>query len=62
MGDDGFILGDGGWWWIILGCGEWWWEYWVMVGGGGIFWVVVGGGGWWCEVAQFIIASLMPLL
>ena len=33
-----------------------------MVGGGGIFWVVVGGGGWWCEVAQFIIASLMPLL
>ena len=36
--------------------------FWVMVGGGGIFWVVVGGGGWWCEVAQFIIASLMPLL
>ena len=27
VGDDGVILGDGGWWWIILECGEWWWEY-----------------------------------
>ena len=23
VGSGCFILGDGGWWWIILGCGEW---------------------------------------
>ena len=34
MGSDWFILGDGGWWWIILGCGS--------VGG-----YILGGGGWW---------------
>ena len=38
--DDGrFILGDGGWRWIILGCGEWWWVY---LGVGGWWWLVVG--------------------
>ena len=23
----GFILGDGGWWWVLLGGGEWRWVY-----------------------------------
>ena len=27
VGSSRFILGDGGWGWIILGCGEWWWVY-----------------------------------
>ena len=27
VGSSRFILGDGGWRWIILGCGEWWWVY-----------------------------------
>ena len=27
MGSGRFILGDGGWWWVILGYGEWWEVY-----------------------------------
>ena len=46
VGSSRFILGDGGWRWIMLGCGEWWWVYfgcwWVVVVVVGLFWVVVG--------------------
>ena len=43
MGSGRFILGDGGWWWVILECGERWevsfgWSGLVVV----IFWVFVG--------------------
>ena len=27
VGSGRFILGDGGWWWVILECGKWRWVY-----------------------------------
>ena len=38
VGDGGYILARGEWWWIYFG------SWWVVVGSGG--YILAGGGGW----------------
>ena len=59
VGSSRFILGDGGWRWIILGCGEWWWVYfgcwWMVVVGGGF---IFGSGEWWWMMVRLFWLEL----